>query len=71
MLTQMVAVGESTGSMESTLQVLAEYYDNETEIRTKRAISLLEPTFIVLLAAFVVLILFAVYLPMFKMYGNM
>lgn len=71
MLTQMVAVGESTGSMESTLQVLAEYYDNETDTRTKRALSLLEPTFIVLLAVFVVLILFAVYLPMFSMYGNM
>lgn len=70
MLVQMTAVGESTGSIESTLEVLAEYYDNETEVRTKRALALLEPTLIVILAIFVVFILMAVYLPLFSMYGN-
>ena len=69
MLAQMTAVGETTGSMESTLQVLAEYYDNETDLRAKRALSLLEPVLIVVLAVFVVFILMAVYLPMFSMYG--
>lgn len=68
MLTQMTAVGESSGSMEDTLNVLAEYYDNETEVRVKRAISLLEPAIIVVLSVFVVIILLAVYLPMFSMY---
>lgn len=71
MLTQMTTVGESTGALESTLNVLAEYYDDETESRTKRAISLLEPMIIVLIAGIVVLIVFAVYIPMFQMYGNM
>ena len=71
MLVQMTSVGEATGSMEATLQVLAAYYDNETDLRTKRAIALLEPSIIVVLAVLVVLILFAVYLPMFSMYGNM
>ena len=70
MLVQMTAVGEATGSMESTLQVLAEYYDNETEQRTKRALSVLEPAIIVVMAGIVVLILMAVYLPMFKMYDT-
>lgn len=69
MLTQMTAVGEATGSMESTLDVLAEYYDNEVEVLTKRALAMLEPTLIVLLSVFVVFILMAVYLPMFSMYG--
>ena len=71
MLTQMTAVGESTGSMEETLKVLAAYYDNETDLKTKRAIALLEPSIIIVLAVLVVLILFAVYLPLFSMYGNM
>lgn len=70
MLVQMTAVGEATGSMESTLRVLAEYYDNEVEVRTKRALALLEPTIIIVLAIFVVFILMAVYLPMFSMYGS-
>ncbi len=69
MLVQMTAVGEATGSMESTLRVLAEYYDNEVDVRTKRALSLLEPTIIIVLAVFVVFILMAVYLPMFSMYS--
>ena len=69
MLVQMTSVGEATGSMESTLQVLAEYYDNEVDVRTKRALSLLEPAIIVVLAVFVVFILMAVYLPMFSMYA--
>ena len=68
MLVQMTAVGESTGSMEDTLKVLAEYYDNETDLKTKRAISLLEPSIIVALSIFVVFILFSVYLPLFSMY---
>lgn len=71
MLVQMTAVGEATGSMESTLQVLAEYYDNEVDVRVKRALSLLEPAIIVVLAIFVVFILMAVYLPMFSMYAAM
>ena len=71
MLVQMTAVGEATGSMESTLQVLAEYYDNETELRTKQALALLEPSIIVVMAVFVVLVLMAVYLPLFSMYSNM
>ncbi len=44
MLVQMTAVGEATGSMEATLQVLAEYYDNEVDVRIKRALALLEPS---------------------------
>ena len=67
MLVQMTAVGEATGSMESTLQVLAEYYDNEVDVRIKRALALLEPAIILVLAVFVVFILLAVYLPLFGM----
>lgn len=71
MLVQMTAVGEATGSMEDTLKVLAEYYDNETDLKTKRAISLLEPAIIVALSIFVVFILFSVYLPLFSMYESL
>ena len=69
MLVQMTAVGEATGAMENTLQVLAEYYDNEVDVRTKQALALLEPAIIVVMAVFVVLILLAVYMPLFSMYS--
>lgn len=69
MLIQMVTVGESTGSMEDTLNILANYYDNEVDVKTERALALLEPIIIVCLSIFVVFILLAVYLPMFSMYS--
>ena len=69
MLVEMTAVGESAGALESTLEVLAEYYDNEVDVRTQRALALLEPAIICVLAVVVVFILMAVYLPMFNMYS--
>ena len=70
MLVEMTAMGEATGSIESTLNVLAQYYDNEVSVRTDRALGLLEPIIICVLAVFVVFILFAVYMPMFDIYGS-
>jgi len=71
MLVEMTAVGEATGAMEDTLEVLAAYYDSETDQKTKRALTLLEPIIIVVLSVFVAFILVAVYLPMFSLYSNM
>ena len=68
---EMTSVGEQTGSLEHTLDVLSDYYDNEVETAVARALSLLEPAIIVVLAGFVVLVLLAVYLPMFGIYGSM
>lgn len=71
MLVEMVAVGESTGTLETTLSAIAGYYDNEVDVNTTRAVAVLEPAIICVLAVFVVVILFSVYLPMFSMYGGM
>ena len=71
MLVQMVAVGESSGSLEGTMSVVADYYDNETDTQTKRALGLLEPAIIIVLAVFVMFLLLAVYLPMFQLYGDL
>ena len=70
LLIEMTAVGEETGSLEDTLQVIGDYYDNEAEVAVTRALNLLEPAIIVMLAIFVVLILFAVYIPIFSMYNG-
>lgn len=69
MLVQMTAMGEATGSLEGTLEIQAEYYDNEVENLSARALSLLEPIIICVMAVFVVLVLLSIYLPMFSMYS--
>lgn len=70
LLVEMTAVGEDSGSMEHTLEVVGHYYDTEVEYVTGRAIKLIEPVIICVLAVFVAFILLAVYLPMFSMYGS-
>lgn len=68
MLVEMTAMGEATGTLEMTLEAVARFYDNEVEIATAKATSLLEPAIIVVLAGVVVVIMFSVYLPLFSMY---
>lgn len=70
-LVQMTAMGEATGSLESTLEIQAEYYDNEVDTLSARALALLEPIIICIMAFFVLVILLSIYLPMFSMYGAM
>ena len=70
LVVEMTGVGEETGELEHTLSVVSEYYDFEVQEATARAIGMLEPMTIVLLAGIVCVILLAVYLPMFSIYGD-
>ena len=71
LVSELTGVGEQTGNMEGTLTVLSDYYDNEVENATSRALGIMEPMLIVFLALIVGGILLAVYLPMFSLYGGM
>lgn len=70
LLTEMVGVGEESGSLEDTMNVIADYYENETDIATAKMLAAIEPAMIIFLAVIVVVILLAVYMPMFSMYGS-
>ena len=71
LLIEMAGVGEETGTLESTLNVVGAYYDNETELASSKALTMLEPMIICFLAIVVCFILLSVYAPMFSMYGGM
>ncbi|MFR3397975.1 MAG: type II secretion system F family protein [Clostridia bacterium] len=70
LLTEMVGVGERSGNMEETLTVIGDYFDNEVSVFTQRLLSMLEPAITIVLAVVTVILLLAVYLPMFTMYGS-
>ena len=70
-LKEMCAVGEESGALDSTLETIAAYYYNEQDHATQSAISKLEPTILVFLAAFAGFIVLSIYLPMFTMYDLM
>lgn len=70
-LIEMTSVGEQTGELEETLETVGTFYDTETQRVTDRALSLLEPALLVLMALFAGFIVIAMYLPMFTLYASM
>lgn len=70
LLLEMTAVGEETGHLEETLNVVSDYYTKEVDTAVKRALGILEPCITIVLAVVVVFILLSVYLPIFSMYGS-
>ena len=70
LLKEMIAVGEETGKLEETLNVVNDYYTQEVNTAVQRALGILEPCIVLVLAGLVVFILLSVYLPLFSMYGS-
>ncbi len=68
LLLEMTAVGEETGNLEETLDVINEYYTDEVNLAVDRALGILEPAITIIMALLVVFILLSVYLPLFSMY---
>ena len=69
MLIQMVTVGEESGSLDTMLTKVAEYYEREVDDTVAALSSLVEPLILVLLGSIIGAIVIAMYLPIFKMGG--
>ncbi|MBP1042799.1 type II secretion system F family protein [Vagococcus sp. BWB3-3] len=67
--TQMVKVGENTGSLEDMLEKLSLIFEREVDESSKRIKTIIEPLVIVLICGIVGFIVAAIMLPMFAMYG--
>ncbi|RMH38657.1 MAG: type II secretion system F family protein [Gammaproteobacteria bacterium] len=66
---QMISVGETTGSLDSLLDEVGEFYEQEVEYSVKRLGDALEPILLTVIAAMVLLLALGVFLPMWDMYG--
>ncbi|RED61704.1 type II secretion system F family protein [Cohnella lupini] len=71
LVTQMIAIGEETGSLDQMLEKVADFYEMDVDNTVDRLKSMLEPLLIVFLAGVVGVIVAAIMLPMFTLYGNM
>jgi len=69
MVCQMIAVGESTGSLDSMLNKIADFYDEEVDQAVENLTSLIEPFMLLFLGVTIGGIVVAMYLPIFKMGG--
>lgn len=67
MVTQMIAIGEQTGSMENMLAKIADFYEDEVENAVKGLTSLIEPILMVILGGIIAFLVLAMYLPVFNL----
>ena len=71
MVTQMIGVGEATGAMDSMLQKIADFYEEEVDAATKDMLAMLEPAIIGMLGVTIGGIVISLYMPLFAMIAKL
>ncbi|MEO5740568.1 MAG: type II secretion system F family protein [Vicinamibacterales bacterium] len=71
MVTQMIAVGETTGALDTMLSKIAEFYEEEVDVAVAGLLTLLEPIMIAFLGGIVGGIVIAMYLPIFDLISQL
>jgi len=69
MVTQMIAVGESTGALDNMLTKIADFYEEEVDQAVEALTSLIEPLLMAFLGVVVGGLVIALYLPIFQIAG--
>ena len=67
---EMIEVGESTGALPQMLNSVAEFFEEDVQTNLTAAMSLIEPLILVVMGLVVVIILIALYLPIFSLSAN-
>jgi type IV pilus assembly protein PilC len=67
MVSQMVAIGETSGTLDSMLGKVADFYEDDVENAVKGMTSLLEPILMVVLGGVIAFLVIAMYLPIFDL----
>jgi type IV pilus assembly protein PilC len=70
MVVQMVAVGEQTGALDTMLNKIADFYEEEVDVAVAAITSLLEPILMVIIGGMVGVVLVSMYLPIFELAGK-
>ena len=67
MVVQMISIGEQSGTMDTMLGKIADFYEDEVEEAVKTMTSLIEPLMMVVLGGIIAVLVIAMYLPVFTM----
>jgi len=68
MVTQMIAVGEDSGSLETMLEKIADFYDDEVQSTAESLTALIEPLMIGVIGAVIGGMIVALYMPVFSIF---
>ncbi len=64
---EMIRVGEQTGSLPDMLNHVADFYDEDVNIRSSALLSWVEPMILIFVAAFIATVLISLYMPIFSL----
>jgi type IV pilus assembly protein PilC len=67
MVVQMISVGEEAGALDSMLEKIADFYDQEVDAAVEALTSMIEPLLMVFLGGAIGTLVIAMYLPIFSM----
>ena len=70
MAVDMIEVGESSGAISPMLNSVAEFYEEEVNLRLGALVAVIEPVLLIIMGAFVAFILISLYLPIFSFSVN-
>ena len=71
MVVQMIGVGEATGALDTMLQKIADFYEEEVDVAVAGLLTLLEPIMIAFLGGVVGGIVIAMYMPIFDLISKL
>ncbi len=71
MVIQMISVGEETGSLDTMLIKISDFYDREVDEAVKALTSMIEPLIIVFMGGVIGSMVLALFLPMFELTSQM
>ena len=71
MVTQMIAVGEATGALDTMLSKIADFYEEEVDVAVAGLLTLLEPLMIAVLGVVVGGIVISMYMPIFSLISKL
>jgi type IV pilus assembly protein PilC len=66
---EMIRVGESTGALGEMLNQVADFYDEDLEVKVQTILALVEPVLLVFMAVVIGSMVLALYLPMFEAFS--
>jgi type IV pilus assembly protein PilC len=67
MVVQMIGVGEATGAMDTMLNKIADFYEEEVDVAIDGLTSMIEPILMIVVGGIVGTMMIAMYLPIFSM----
>jgi type IV pilus assembly protein PilC len=64
---EMIRVGEQTGSLPDMLNHIADFYDEDVNIRSTALLGWVEPVILLVVAVFIATVLISLYMPIFSL----